>query len=177
MSPQTYLVHMPRAEARYLAGVSVSWPATPEARCVHAVREWLNGIRGRRAEQVPVQKIIQDLDPLLRQVPPAERPQHGPLAGRGAGTPMSGCVEYLGGGIVRLDEDPSVPWPVLHRMTTSTSFAPTPGRSCRSVLTGISLTRSCRTPRHSRGGMSSPTRAVSPHHIPANPDASVLPVH
>lgn len=105
MSPQTYLVHMPRAEARYLAGVSVSWPATPEARCVHAVREWLNGIRGRRAEQVPVQKIIQDLDPLLRQVPPAERPQHGPLAGRGAGTPMSGCVEYLGGGIVRLDED------------------------------------------------------------------------
>ena len=89
MSPQTYLVHMPRAEARYLAGVGVSWPATPEARCVHAVREWLNGIRGRRAEQVPVQKIIEELDPLLRQVPLAERPQHGPLAGRGAGAGSS----------------------------------------------------------------------------------------
>jgi hypothetical protein len=65
---RTYLVQMPKAEARYLAGVGVGWPATPDARCVHAIREWLNGIRGRRSRCVPVQKIIEDLEPILGQV-------------------------------------------------------------------------------------------------------------
>lgn len=101
---RTYLVHMPKAEARYLAGVSGDWPASPEARCVHAMREWLNGIRGRKSRYVPVQKVLDDLDPILRQVPVVERPTHGPFASGGGGGPPPGRVEYLGGGAVRLDD-------------------------------------------------------------------------
>jgi hypothetical protein len=101
---RTYLVQMPRAEARYLAGVGVGWPESPEARCVHAMREWMNGIRRRKSRYVPVQKVLDDLDPLLGQVPVAERPTQGPFASRGGGAPPPGRVEYLGGGAVRLDD-------------------------------------------------------------------------
>lgn len=101
---RTYLVHMPRAEARYLAGLGVGWPTSPEARCVHAMREWLNGIRGRKSRYVPVQKVLDDLDSILGQVPVAERPTHGPFASRGGGAHLRGRVEYLGGGAMRLDD-------------------------------------------------------------------------
>lgn len=103
MNHRTYLVHLPKAEARFLAGAGVGWPATPEGRCVHAIREWLNGIRGRQAEDVPVQKVLDDLGPILAQVPLAERPAHGPFGFRG-NPPLPGRVEYLGGGTVRLDD-------------------------------------------------------------------------
>lgn len=101
---RTYLVQLPRAEARYLAGVGVGWPATPEARCIHAIREWVNGVRGRQSEQVPKRKIIEDLEPLLAQIPLADRPLHGPFAARGGYPPLPGRVEYLGGGALRLDD-------------------------------------------------------------------------
>lgn len=100
---RTYLVQMPKAEARYLAGVGVSWPATPEAQCVHAVREWLNGLRRRRSGQVPVQKVLNDLDLILDQVPTAARPVCGPFAARNGLLPP-GQVKYLGDGAVRLDD-------------------------------------------------------------------------
>lgn len=101
---RTYRVEMPRAEGRYLAGIGAGWPATPEARCVHAVREWVNGLKGRRSPQVPVQKIINDLEAILDLVPMAERPVCGPFAARGRTPPLPGRVEYLGSGAVRLDD-------------------------------------------------------------------------
>jgi hypothetical protein len=101
---RTFLVQLPRAEARHLAGVSVCWPATPEASCIHAVREWLNGLLGSRAAQVSVGKIAADLGPILAAVPVADRPQCGPFSVRGGGGILPGHVEYLGGGIVRLDD-------------------------------------------------------------------------
>jgi len=97
-------VQMPKAEARHLAGVGVGWPATPEARCVNAIREWLNGIRDGKSKHVAVKEIIDDLDPILGQVSLAERPMHGPFASRGGRPPLPGRVEYLGGGVVRLDD-------------------------------------------------------------------------
>lgn len=100
---RTYVVQMPKAEARYLAGLAVGWPATPEARCVHAVREWLNGLRCRHSEQVPAEKVINDLELILDQVPPTERPVCGPFAARGGLLPP-GLVKYLGDGAVRLDD-------------------------------------------------------------------------
>lgn len=100
---RTYVVQMPKAEARYLAGLAVGWPATPEARCVHAVREWLDGLRCRRSGQVPVEKVISDLELILDQVPPAERPVCGPFAAKGGLLPP-GLVKYLGDGAVRLDD-------------------------------------------------------------------------
>lgn len=101
---RTYRVQMPRAEGRYLAGIGADSPATPEARCVHAVREWLNGVKGRRSPQIPVQKIVDDLEAILDLVPMAERPACGPFAARGRIPPLPGRVEYLGSGLVRLDD-------------------------------------------------------------------------
>ncbi len=60
-----YLVHLPRAEARHLAGAGRAWPPGS---------------------------------------PPAERPVRGPFAPDGRGAALPGEVEYLGAGIVRLDE-------------------------------------------------------------------------
>lgn len=99
----TYLVQLPRAEARYLAGVCTSWLATPEARCVHAVHEWLTGLLGSLAAQVSVCKIARDLGAILAAVPVADRPRCGPLSFQSAGWVLPGHVEYLGAGIVRLD--------------------------------------------------------------------------
>lgn len=101
-----YLVQMPRAEARHLAGVGTSgWPASPEAACLHAVREWLIGIKARASMTVPVSCVVADLELILDRVPGARVPCRGPFAPRpGIGAPP-GRVEYLGGGVVRLDED------------------------------------------------------------------------
>lgn len=100
---EMYLVQLPRAEARYLAGVCASWPATPEARCVHAVREWLTGLLRSRTAQVSVRKIAGDLEPILAAVPVADRPRCGPFSLQSGGWVLPGHVEYLGAGTVRLD--------------------------------------------------------------------------
>lgn len=101
-----YLVQLPRAEARHLAGVGTcGWPASPEAACLHAVREWLTGIKARACETVPVSSVVGDLELILSQVPQARVPSRGPFAPQpGIGCPP-GQVEYLGNGVVRLDED------------------------------------------------------------------------
>ena len=100
---RSYLVQMPRAEARHLAGTGDAALPAPEARCIEAIREWLHGLRGRRPATVPVSKVVADLTLILGIVPPAGRPARGPLAaGHGASPP--GQVEYLGSGTVRLDD-------------------------------------------------------------------------
>jgi hypothetical protein len=104
LSSRTYTVQMPKAEARFLAGAGLGWPATPEARCVHAVRMWLTGLVRSRAVSVSVRKIAEDLEPLLARVPVTERPLSGPFAALGGRPPLPGRVEYLGACIVRLDD-------------------------------------------------------------------------
>ena len=101
-----YLVQLPHAEARHLAGVGIcGWPASPEAACLHVVREWLAGIKARASVTVPVSAVVADLELILSRVPAARVPRRGPFAPRpGIGSPL-GRVEYLGGGLVRLDED------------------------------------------------------------------------
>jgi hypothetical protein len=101
-----YLVQLPRAEARHLAGVGAcGWPASPEAACLHAVRVWLAGLKGRACVTVPVTCVVADLELILARVPEARVPCRGPFHSRqGVGAPP-GRVEYLGGGVVRLDED------------------------------------------------------------------------
>lgn len=101
---RTYLVQMPRAEARHLAGIGSSWPASPEARCVHAIREWLHGLQRRHSLTVCVTKVVDDLTAILLIVPQTDRPARGPFAAAASGPPLPGHVEYLGAGIVRLDD-------------------------------------------------------------------------
>ncbi len=103
---RTYLVQMPAAEARHLAGVGPATPGSAEARALAAVREWLAGLARRRSATVPVRKIVADLDGLLTLAPP---PCRGPVRGLfgppgGGRPPMPGQAEYLGEGTVRLDE-------------------------------------------------------------------------
>lgn len=98
-----YLVHMPKAEARHLAGVGRGWPASPETACVEAVREWLDHVQASDAGPVSVSRIAGDLRPVLSRVPVAQRPARGPF-GPGGRRVLSGRVEYLGGGVVRLDD-------------------------------------------------------------------------
>jgi hypothetical protein len=101
----SYLVHMPTAEAPHLAGIGPPWPASPEVRCVQAIREWLYGLQRRRFLTVPVRKIVTDLTAVLSLVPAACRPARGPFVPpANGGPPLPGSVEYLGAGIVRLDE-------------------------------------------------------------------------
>jgi hypothetical protein len=100
----TYLVQMPTAEARHLAGTGQGWPATPETRLVLAIREWLQGISRRRSAIVPVRKIVADLTHILETVPLPKRPLHGPFGPGSNRLTLPGQVEYLGGGVVRLDE-------------------------------------------------------------------------
>lgn len=97
---RTYLVQLPRAEARHLAGTGKASLPSPEARCVEAVREWLHGLRGRQEATVPVSKVAADLTLILGMVPASSRPARGPFGG----APLPGRVEYLGCGIVRLDD-------------------------------------------------------------------------
>lgn len=101
----TYLVHMPQAEARHLAGTGYGWPAAPQARLAAALREWLAGISRRHSAVIPVRKVVADLTLILEVVPMPQWPLHGPFGPGRAGPPPPGRVEYLGGGIVRLDED------------------------------------------------------------------------
>lgn len=100
---RTFLVDMPKAEARHLAGSGCGWPATPQDRIVVGLREWLHGLARRASENVPVAKVIDELTPLLELASPAGRPVRGPFV-PGGGPPLPGRVEYLGGGMVRLDE-------------------------------------------------------------------------
>lgn len=100
----TYLVQMPKAEARHLAGEGPPWPATPEARCVAAIREWLSGITRSRRAAVPVTRIKADLTRILGTVPVSTVPSRGPFGPGQPGPTLPGRVEYLGDGIVRLDE-------------------------------------------------------------------------
>ena len=102
----TYLVSMPKAEARYLAGQDGGWPASPEARCLAAIHEWLHGLSRRRSATIPVARVVADLTAILALVPPQTKPSHGPFAPPADGKPpLPGEVEYLGSGIVRLDEE------------------------------------------------------------------------
>jgi hypothetical protein len=94
---------MPKAEARHLAGLGPPWPATPETRALAALREWVHGISRRRAATIPVAKVITDLTAILAIIPPATTPARGPFAPPGnGGPPMTGQVDYLGSGTVRL---------------------------------------------------------------------------
>lgn len=101
--PRAFLVQMPRAEARHLAGSDHGWAASPEGACVQAVREWLHVIQAARARAVTVRRIVAELRPILDRVPRDQPPVRGPLVPR-RGVPAPGLVEYLGGGMVRLDE-------------------------------------------------------------------------
>lgn len=104
MTQRTYLVHLPLAEARHLAGTGHGWPATSQTRLAAALREWLVGLSRRRAAVIPVRKVVADLTLILESVPLPQRPLHGPF-GPGRTGPPPGRVDYLGGGIIRLDED------------------------------------------------------------------------
>lgn len=102
---RSYVVQMPPPEARHLAGTGPHSLATPEARCLLAIREWLHGISRRRAATVPGHKIVTDLTAILNIAPPPSRPVRGPFAPTGNSKPtLPGQVEYLGNGIVRLDD-------------------------------------------------------------------------
>ena len=105
MTQRTYLVHLPLAEARHLAGTSHGWPATPQTRLAAALREWLAGLSRRRTGVIPVRKVVADLTLILGSVPLPQRPVCGPFGPARVGLRPPGRVEYLGGGIVRLDED------------------------------------------------------------------------
>ena len=101
----TWLVHMPAAEARHLAGTPSIWLAAPETRLAAALREWLAGVSRRRGAVIPVRKVIADLTLILEAVPLPQRSVCGPFGPARAGLRLPGRVEYLGGGIVRLDDE------------------------------------------------------------------------
>jgi hypothetical protein len=98
-----YLVHLPMAEARHLAGIGRGWPMGPEAAHVQALREWVRGVQAGPGP-VHVSRITADLEPALGRVPAADRPVRGPFAPGGRGVALPGRVEYLGAGTVRLDD-------------------------------------------------------------------------
>ena len=100
----TYLVQMPKAEACHLAGTGHGWPATPDTRLAADLREWLAGISRRRTTVIPVRKVLADLSVILERAPLPQRPLRGPFGPGRAGQPLPGRVDYLGGGIVRLDD-------------------------------------------------------------------------
>ncbi len=102
---RTFLVHLPLAEARYLAGTGHGWPATPQMRMTAALREWLADISRRRSTVVSVRRVVADLTLILETVPLPQRPLHGPFGPGRTGPPLPGQVDYLGGGVVRLDQD------------------------------------------------------------------------
>ncbi len=101
---RTYLVPMPLAGGRYLAGTGHTWPAAPQVRLAAALREWLAGISRRRTGVIPVRRVVAKLSLVLETVPLPQRPMRGPFGPSRAGLPLAGRVEYLGGGIVRLDD-------------------------------------------------------------------------
>lgn len=101
---RTFLVVMPDAEAKHLAGVGNPGLPTPETRCVHAIRNWLTGLENRRAHSVTVMQVSRDLRAILDLAPQAARPVRGPYTALGRGAPLAGRVQYVGAGIVRMDE-------------------------------------------------------------------------
>lgn len=101
---RSYLVRLPKAEARHLAGVGHGWPASPEATCVQAIREWLRELQAGGPGQLQISQIARDLGPILGRVPAAQRPVRGPFGPGGRRPVLPGRVEYLGGGVVRLDD-------------------------------------------------------------------------
>ena len=102
---RTWLVHMPLAEARHLAGTGHSWHATSQMRLAAALREWLAGLSRRRTAVIPVRKVFADLTLILETVPLPQRAVRGPFGPGRDGPPLPGQVSYLGAGIVRLDQD------------------------------------------------------------------------
>lgn len=62
------------------------------------------GLSRRRVGIVPVRKVVADLTLILDTAPLPTRPLCGPFGPGRAGLTLPGRVEYLGGGIVRLDE-------------------------------------------------------------------------
>lgn len=80
-----YLVHMPVAEARHLAGVGRARPAS-----------------GPCAS--PAGRSGPDLGPGLAGIPAAGQPVRGPFVPDQYGIVPPGRVEYLGSGTIRLDE-------------------------------------------------------------------------
>ncbi|MDR0345923.1 MAG: hypothetical protein LBI49_22995 [Nocardiopsaceae bacterium] len=103
-STRTYLVHLPLAEARHLAGTAPTWPATGDSRLAARVREWVAGLSRRRTGFVPVRRVVADLTLILDTAPLPKRPLCGPFGPGRAGLTLPGRVEYLGDGVVRLDE-------------------------------------------------------------------------
>ena len=101
---RTYMVQMPLAEARHLAGTSHGWPAASEARLAAVLREWLARLSWRRGGMIPVRRVVTDLSHILETVPLPQRPVRDPFGPGCAGLPLPGHVEHLGGGVVRLDD-------------------------------------------------------------------------
>lgn len=100
---RTYLVRLPVAEARHLAGTTPTWPAARGSRLATSVREWLADVSHRRTV-IPVRKVVAELTLILETAPLPQRPTRGPFGPGRDGLPLPGRVQYLGGGIVRLDE-------------------------------------------------------------------------
>ncbi len=90
---RTYLVHLPSAEARHLAGTGRPWPPGRSAARERPRATPPGGPGGSRMCQAT-------LDPPAV----AQRPVRGPFAPGRGGQALPGRVEYLGGGTVRLDE-------------------------------------------------------------------------
>jgi hypothetical protein len=99
---RTYLVQMPEAEARYLAGLVPGRPAGPETDCMQEIRDWLRGAVA--AGRPHVREFAAELTPMLDRCQLAARPARGPFAPGRRGFALPGRVEYLGDGLVRLDE-------------------------------------------------------------------------
>jgi len=80
-----YIVHMPVAEARHLAGVGRARPASG-------------------AGTSPASRSGRDREPGLTGMPAAGQPVRGPFVPDQRGIAPPGRVEYLGAGTIRLDE-------------------------------------------------------------------------
>jgi len=127
---RTWLVHMPLAEARHLAGTGHGWPASPQMRLAAALREWVAGISRRRTAVVPVRKVVADLTLILETVPLPQWPVCGPFGPGRAGTRCPARWHISAAGSSAWTGRPSDPWPASPLATTSASPTPTPGRSC-----------------------------------------------
>lgn len=101
---RSFVVQMPNAEAKYLAGIGTPRPPTPETRCMDAIRNWLAGLETRWTDSVAVGQVSRELRSIMALFPEVKRPACGPFSGQGGGSPLPGHVDYLGAGIVRLDD-------------------------------------------------------------------------
>jgi hypothetical protein len=106
---RAYLVKFPGdAEALYLAGITRHPAASPAQACVQAIRDWLDRLKATGREYVSPQEISADLGPVLARTEAAaaqhRAPACGPFAPGPAGRRPPGQVDYLGEGVVRLDD-------------------------------------------------------------------------